>query len=319
MLVPVLAIFAVCLANARAWIGRPFSGLLFLENGIVVSIGRAQWTHARYRNVPFSRILAVDGHPVAGGAEIHARVAARGIGATVTYTLRKGTEITRLRLPVRPFARADFLELFFPLLGVGFLMVVVGAAVVARLPRAPHAHALFALCLAIGLYLITGPDEYRPYRFPLLQFVSLCAIAPATIHLALAYPHRRSVLRRGPIVHLALYLPFVALGVALRSSMPTPPIFLPLLYTVYVFTANAALFYVGGLVLALIDGARPREPLLWALAAVGGSVVISLAIFVTYPLLQRPLSPSWLAGPLPLLPLLKGFAFVRYPLPAVAR
>src|SRR5581483_360893 len=158
VLVPVLAIFAVCLANARAWIGRPFSGLLFLENGIVVSIGRAQWTHARYRNVPFSRILAVDGHPVAGGAEIHARVAARGIGATVTYTLRKGTEITRLRLPVRPFARADFLELFFPLLGVGFLMVVVGAAVVARLPRAPHAHALFALCLAIGLYLITGPD-----------------------------------------------------------------------------------------------------------------------------------------------------------------
>ena len=59
VLLPVLAIFAVCTSNAVDWIGRPFSGFLFLENGIAVSIGRAGWSETRYRSVPFARVLAV--------------------------------------------------------------------------------------------------------------------------------------------------------------------------------------------------------------------------------------------------------------------
>src|SRR5881296_2875197 len=73
---PVVAIFVVCTVNAVGWIGRPFSGFLFLEKGIAVSIGRGEWSETRYRNVPFARVLAVDGRPVSSGRNVHAYVAA---------------------------------------------------------------------------------------------------------------------------------------------------------------------------------------------------------------------------------------------------
>src|SRR5216683_202245 len=53
------------------------------------------------------------------------------------------------------------LAVLVPVLGVGLLMVLVSAAVVVRRPGAPEARALFVLCLAIGLTLITAPDQYH--------------------------------------------------------------------------------------------------------------------------------------------------------------
>src|SRR5207244_677332 len=143
-----------------------------------------------------------------------------------------------------------------------------------------------------------------------------CASPPASLQMALTYPQRRAVLGRRPLAYVALYLPFLGLGGGLLSSMPDPSLFLPLLYTVYLFTANAALLYVGGLVLGLIDGLRPREPIVLSLAAVLGSGGIGLAILVTYPLLQRPISPAVLVGPLLLLPLPACVALLRCSPPA---
>jgi hypothetical protein len=311
----VLGVFAVCLVNAIAWIGRPFSGFLFLENGIAVSIGRGEWSHARYRSVPFSRVLAVDGRPVAGGRDVHAYVAAAPVGKPIAYTFRKGTRVFRLSIRVRPFGRDDFLELAVPLLGVGLLMVLVSATVVALRPDAAAARALFAVCLAIGLTMITAPDEWAPYRFTALYFLAECAVAPAFVQLALSWPERAGVLDRGALPWALLYLPFAGLAAALLAAMPEPSVFLPLLYTMYFLIANAGLLALGALVLGLVDGVRPREPIVLGIAAMLGSCVIAAAVLATYPLLQRPLSPVWFLGPLLLFPLLEGWAIVRHPLP----
>jgi hypothetical protein len=317
VLVPVMAIFIVCLVNALAWIGRPFPGFLIAQNGIVVSIGRAAWIHARNHNVSFARILAVDGRPVAGGRDVHAYVTAAGIGKPIVYTFRNGTEIFRLPVRVRLFAAADFAELFVPLLGVGLLMVLVSAAVVVRRPGAPEARALFVLCLAIGLTLITAPDQYHPYRFTSLYFMATCMAPPAFVQLGLTYPQRSTLLERGPLAYAVLYLPFVALGAGLLASLPEPSLFLPLLYTLYFFVANAALLCVGALVLGLIDGVRPREPVLLCLVGMLGSCLIAGSILATYPLLPWPISPLWFLGPLLIFPVCEGAAFLRYPAPAV--
>jgi len=70
------------------------------------------------------------------------------------------------------------------------------AWVVARRPGAPETRALFLVCVAIGLVLMTGPDAYGPYWFPTVAFGAMCALPPAAFHLALTYPQRRSVIRR---------------------------------------------------------------------------------------------------------------------------
>lgn len=318
-LVPVLVVFGVCLTSALGWIGRPFPGFLVLENGIVVSIGRAEWVQARNRRVPFARILEADSRPVSGGREVHAYVSAAPIGKLVTYKFRKGREMFDLAVPVRRFGAADFRELFVPYLAVGLLMILVSAAVASVRPDAPEARALFILCLSIGLVLITAPDAYGPYRFIRLAFMATCTVAPAFVQLALSFPQRSGLLQRGPLAYLALYLPFGALCLALISSMPNPSLFLPLLYILYFLIANAALLSLGALIVGLLDGVRPREPVLLALAALLGSCLLTGAILTTYPLLQRPLSPVWFIGPLLLLPVLQGIAFVRFPSPAVPR
>src|SRR2546428_13222643 len=196
VLIPVMAIFAVCLVNALAWIARPFSGFLVAPNGIVVSIGRAEWVHARHHNVSFARILAVDGRPVSGGRDVHAYVTAAGVGRPIVYTFRNGSDFFRLPVPVRRLEARDFAELFVPLLGVGLLMVLLSAAVVARRPGAPEAHALFALCLAIGLALITAPDQWHPYWFTSLYYLAECMVPTAFAQLGLTYPQRSTLLGR---------------------------------------------------------------------------------------------------------------------------
>jgi hypothetical protein len=314
-LLPVLAVFAVCVVNSVRWIHQPFSGFLILENGIVVSIGRSEWVHARHRSIPFARVVGIDGQPVRRGGDVHAYAAAKGVGKPVTYTFRKGSGVFRLTVDVQDFGVRDFLELFVPLLSVGLLMIFASAAVVARRPQAPEARALFAVCTTIGLSLVTGPDAYYPYWFTEVFFLSLCCVPPAIVQLALAYPQRSELLQRGPLVYAVLYLPFLGFGVALIYSMPEPWLFLPLLYSVYLLTANAALLYVGRLVLALIEGLRPLEPILLALGAVLLSSLIAVLVLVTYPLLQRPISPVWFVAPLLLIPLLKGIAFLRFPAP----
>ena len=146
---------------------------------------------------------------------------------------------------MRPFGRDDFVDVFAPFLGVGLLMILVSGATVALRPRAPQVHALFVVCLAIGLILITGPDTYWPYWFTPVAFFATCLLPPASVQLALTFPRRRAVPRRRPLLYAVLYAPFLALAGALLSTRQEPGLFLPLLYTVYFFIANGTLLNVG--------------------------------------------------------------------------
>lgn len=314
LLVPVVAIFAVCLVNAVGWIGRPFSGFLFLENGVVVSIGRSAWRSPEHGRAQWARLLAVDGRPIADGRDVHAYVNGVGTGNRITYTLRRGTRIVRLARDVRRFTARDFVELFVPMLAVGAAFLLAGALVLVRRPGAPEAQAMFAPCLALGVNLVTASDAYAPYRFTGLYLASLCVLPAAIAHLALVFP-RPLAARPGPLLYAALYGPFLALAAGMRWAFAEPPLFLPVLYAVYLLIANAALLYVGGLVLALVQGVRPRRPLVLALGGVLGCASGALVVLVTYPLLKGPISPVWLLGPLLLLPACTAAALLHVPPP----
>jgi len=314
-LLAVLAVFVPCTINGLGWIGRPFPGFLVLQNGIVVSMGRSDWAGLGRRRTQWTRLLAVDDQPVGSGRDLHQVLERADPRKPLPYTFRQGTEVFRLALQARPFDAGDFLGVFAPMLSIGLLVVLAGAFVAMRRPEAPETRALFAVCLSLGLAAITGPDQYSPCWFVPLFFLSAAAVAPAFVQLALAYPQRSRLLRHGRLLYAGLYLPFFGLAAAIVWAMPEPALFLPLLYLLYFLVANSALMYVGRLVLALIEGVRPTQPVLLALAAVVGSSLIAAAILVTYPLLKRPISPAWMLGPLLLFPALTGFAFLRFPAP----
>ena len=308
---PVVIVVAICVRDATAWVDRPFPGFLFLDSRIVVSIARSTWRLPSLRNAEWAHITAVEGKPVGTAADVHAAAVRAGVGAEVTYTLRRAGDVFRLAIPVRLFTWADFAEVFAPMLGVGAWAIAVGAAFAWRRPDLPEIRALFAVCLALGLALATGPDQYGPFRFSWLFLLSLAILPPAVLHLttALLWRSRPWV---GTIV-AAVYLVFAALGGVLVVRRFEPTVFLPLLYLVYFALANAMLLYIGSLVSVLVSGERPRPQVMLALAAIVASTSIAIGVIVTYPLRTEPVSAPWLILPLAVWPLLSGLAFVRPP------
>lgn len=303
-----LAIGAACTHAALRWVGRPFAGLLFADNLIVVSIGSASWRDPQLRRTEWSRIMAVDGVPVHSARDLLHAIAARQPGDALTYTLQRDGETFRVSLPVRIFTRDDFREIFAPMLVVGALLPVLAAALVALRPARAEVRALYAVCVAIGVAILTGPDQYGPYRFTALYLLAIAAVPPATLQLAAAYPWRRDR-RLSRAVGLAWVL-FALLGGALVLVRAQVGAFLALLYVVYFALANAALLYAGSLVAALVVRRRSRAQLAVALAAVVLAAAPGALVLIVYPLMTEPIAPAWMLLPVLLLPLVSGVAFV---------
>ena len=308
VLTPLAAVVVPCTRDAMAWIGRPFAGFLFLDNRIVVSIGRATWRDPGLRRVEWGLVTAVDGITVPDAATIHDAVARTGNG-TLTYTLRRGAELFRVAVPVRRFDGWDFAIVFAPMLATGLWTITIGAAFLAARPDVPSLRAAFVVCVALGLALITSPDVYGPYRFVWVFYLALGVFPAAVFHLTAAFlwwPSPRT--RR---LTAAVYATCAAFGAALAARRFEPAVFLPLLYTVYFALANALVLYIGTLVSAFVSRRELRPMLALALAGVVAPALVPIAVLVTYPLWTEPVSVPWFIMPVGLWPLLHGLALVR--------
>jgi hypothetical protein len=304
----VAAIAGVCTREALQWVGRPFAGLLFADNLIVVSIGSASWRDPQLRRTEWSRIIAVDGALVHSAAEVLRAISLRLPGDSLTYSFRRDDEVFRVAIPVRTFTWQDFRDIFAPMLAVGSFLLLSGGALVLLRPELPELRALYALCAALGLVLVTGPDQYGPYRFTDVYLMAVAAVPPALLHLAAAYPWQTGAWARRAVG--AAYALFALAGVLLVVLRGEPRAFLALLYFVYVSVANAVLLYAGSLLGALVTRRRSRVQLAIALAAVVASSGLGALVLIVYPLMTEPISPAWIVLPLVLMPVLSGVAFL---------
>jgi hypothetical protein len=310
-LLVLLAVVAVCARDALAWVGRPFAGLLFADNLIVVSIGSASWRDPQLRRTEWSRIIALDGASVHSARDVLRAVAARAPGHRITYALSRDDETFRIAIPVRTFTWTDFRDVFAPMLAVGSFLALSGGGLMWLRPDLPQVRALYALCAALGLLLVTGPDQYGPYRFTPLYLMAVALVPPAIVHLAAAYPWQPRAWAWRAVA--ASYLLFATAGLALIVVRDDARAFLALLYFVYLSLANAVLLYAGSLFGALVTRRRSRLQLAVALAAVVGSSLLGALVLIVYPLMTDPIAPAWLVLPLVLMPILSGIAFVVLP------
>ena len=309
VLIAVAAVAAVAVRDATAWIGRPFAGFFVLDNRIVVSIGRSVWRDPALRRIEWTLVTAVDGTPIRAAGEIHDAVRAAGAGGTLTYTLRRGAELFRVAIPAAAFSAGDFATVFAPMLGVGVWTVAVGAALLVVRPRVATLRAAFVVCLALGLMLITGPDQYGPYRFVVLFYLALALMPAAVFHLTAAFVWWPGAWTRRVVA--VVYVLCAGIGVVLVARRFDPAVFLPLLYIVYFALANALVLYIGTLVSALVNAERLRPHVALALTGVVAPAVVPIVVLVTYPLWTEPVSVPWFVLPIGLWPLLHGVALLR--------
>lgn len=300
--------------NGVRRIGDSFPGFLLAHNGIVVSIGRADWAAEMDPRIPFSQVIGVVGSPAATATEVLESSARMPAGAEVNYRFRRGSEVFDAAMRIRPFTAADFLSLYANYFLVGLAFALAGLVVLWGADSTQPAHlAFFVLAQISALALLTAGDVYGPYWFTHLYFTAHCLTPAALLHFASAFPE--PVGRRGvrvaalAVVYGAAAL--LALGVNVVADSPS--LFLPLVYTVNLLLANAILLYIGRLLVSRYDTAERerRRAVDLALAGILLAATLPAAILVVYPAVEGFISPLFVVAPLLIFPLFTAMALRR--------
>ncbi len=317
VMLAVLSIGAVCLVNGARRIGRPFPGFLVSVNHIVLSIGRRGWSGEKAERIRFAKVIAIEGHPITTATDVEAYVATLPVGTPVTYRFRKQADVFTTTVEVNLFDLSDFLALYTTYFATGVCFALAGWWVLRRcrtsLPAAP---AFFVLCQTIGAAVVAGGDVYGPYWFTSLYFTAHCLTFAALVHFASRFPEPLGIARYWQALAIAvLYIGSIVIAFLLNRTANDPSLFLPLIYTVYLLVANAALLYVGRLAIAAwtVTDPRLRRSVRRALVAVLLSATVPGVIWVTYPALKQPISPIVLIAPLVIFPFFTASALYHAP------
>jgi signal transduction histidine kinase len=282
----VAAVALACTFNAATWVDRLYPGFFLWENNLVPAIGTidspAVTAGLRYQ----SRLVAVDGQPVASRAAVEALVAARPAGSVFRYTLTKGGDVyeitlasARLDLGTFAISLGNYLLNALVLLGLGIVVIFLE-------PTSRGARAFFVFCMDYGLYLATAIDLVGPSWFQSLYFL-LLGVAPATaLHMVVAFPAVPERFRR-----VRRLLP-VVWGVGLALALGTIAVFTRAFGVLLVLDRITHLVLAGTFLVALGIGVlayhRPESSAarqrmkIFMLGLVGGSLVPAVLLVVFY-------------------------------------
>src|SRR5690349_22742587 len=202
-----------CAATAWQWHREevPFPGFLVYRSGAVTSLWRASWpgrqVGLRVRDV----VVAVDGQPTAGGAQIVQALAQRRGAANVEITVREPpwfwparAEAPRtLTLPLGRLAGWDLAYTLLVPFSNGLVYLLLGCVVFGLKPS-PESALAAGLCLLAAAFYLTMFDSHTTYRFTRVwQLYPL--FGPLSIHLFARFPEvRRGWARRRVLVPLYL-------------------------------------------------------------------------------------------------------------------
>ncbi|MFN8642445.1 MAG: ATP-binding protein [Candidatus Binatia bacterium] len=222
-LLAALAMAVVGVASVARQIGAPSPGFLVWENLVVPALGGEDWPGSQ-ANVPLRSVLtAVDGQPVTSAAELRAALAARPLGAPVTYTFSHDARRVAVAVPLTPLAWQAMLPIALPYLLNGLAFFATGLLVFYFRPQLPAAHAGLALGMILGGTLVLALDTLSSSWVPRIYFLLESLVPSALLHFALCFPEPAGVARRHPALVWLAYLPGVALGALQNAFLAGDP------------------------------------------------------------------------------------------------
>jgi signal transduction histidine kinase len=249
----------VAILQSVRWFDAPFPGFLVMENAVIPSVSGRDWP-PDHSALFHSQVIAVDGRPVSGSADVYRPVAAQPAGTAFTYRFRKGGNIFERTLVSRQFTLDDYFEVYGILLLIGVMSLGTGVAVGLMQPRERPARVFVWLSFLGCLFATTAVFLHRA-GFPTLTRVYLVteSLFPAAfIHFACVFPVERrvSTMRRGWLV-VPYGIAAVLTAVKLYGFYQAPPN-LSGLYLSYLYNAVAFVIFLGTFAFAYWEN---REPL----------------------------------------------------------
>ena len=230
-LVGSLVIFAIAamwtITTAVGWVDRDFPGFLLLKNGVVASAGLTSWPAVAGGQIFQTKLTRYDGIDFEGPLEFQSYIESLPTGTTVSYEFySRGNEIHE-SIETRRLTPIDTFLLFGATIVSALALLGVSLALRYMAPNDPASLGC-ALSLGIsGIWALTAVDLYGPYHFFRLHAFAECLLPAGSVHMALVFPHRRSVAKRAPQLIPALYAASIALGITAQVFL-----FDPTLYTI---------------------------------------------------------------------------------------
>jgi signal transduction histidine kinase len=215
LVLPLLAALTVtCTFNAATWVFRVYPSFFLWENNFVPAIGVIDEPAVRAGLRYQSRLLAVDGTPVADREAVDRIVTARPVGTTFRYSLAKNGTSYDISLPSARLGLGVFAVTLGNYLLNALALLALGVAVIFLEPESRSARTFFFFCTNYGLYLLTSIDLVGPSWFQGLYFF-LLAFAPVTaLQMVIEFPAVPAELARLRVLLPPLYALAVALGTA---------------------------------------------------------------------------------------------------------
>ena len=132
------------------------------------------------------RIVAVDGVPVAGAADVRAAVERVGSGVPLRYTVERGGRHLDATIDTVTFTASDYAELFLPLLLGGLVGMALGLLPVLMRPDSTPARLFFLANFGLAVnFAFLAPNAYVTHLLPRVGFVFVGLATGAFLHLAL--------------------------------------------------------------------------------------------------------------------------------------
>ncbi len=283
-LLPVIAlVLMACTFNAVAWVGRPYPGFFLWQNGFVPAIGQLHGAavHAGLRYQ--SRLVAVDGMPIADRAAVDALIRARPVGSIFRYTLEKDGTTYEIALPSTKLHTWPFVLTLGNYVANALVLMALGVAIIFLEPTSRAGIAFFLFCANYGLYLATSADLIGPSWFQPLYFflVTLCPVT--ALHAAIDFPALPPSLAKLRRFLPALYAAAMVLGAATVLAFHRSfPLLLTLDWITHLALAIAGLGALAIIVLALrrttTRAARQRLRLL--LFGIAGAFLVPVVVLL---------------------------------------
>ncbi len=252
----VTPIAIVLSVRGTSWRGEPFPGFFVLENRMVPSVGRFEWTGIA-AGVPFhARVVAADGRAITDNEALYAYVRDLPIGTPVRYRFVKGEQVEERTVPTMRFGDVDYWMTTGLFTLNGWMYLAAAGLVLWLQPASRAAAAFFVMGVTLALFPLSAAALYRGGgTWVLVLHLVSQALFPATfIHLGLTFPVERRVVHERRWLLAVPYVVAVVLALASIAGLRADPPDLRPLYAVNVFAVVAITVLCGMCGYAYVEG-----------------------------------------------------------------
>ncbi|MGH0035301.1 MAG: hypothetical protein ACQGVK_09765 [Myxococcota bacterium] len=184
-----IAFAGLGIQSALDWHGRTYPGFLVLENGVVASVGLSDWPATRGGEIFQHTVVAVDGAPVTGSAELRQALRHHTPGSTVELRFSSNGHEFERPIAMREFNLQDGALIFGAYLLNGLLLGGIALHLLGRKDLDSRTTWAATPFLVLGaLWGLSAMDLYGPHLLFRAHVFCESLIFAAAVHMAIAFP-----------------------------------------------------------------------------------------------------------------------------------